>query len=68
MVRRVKSGERKAVEDVRKLTKDNMEIRDMFGEMGVIPLLVSMIDYSGEITDQINVLYALLNVGVGHDR
>lgn len=67
MIRRVESGEKKAVEDVRELAKDNMEIRDMFGEMGVIPMLVSMVGYSGEITHQMNVLYALLNVGVGHE-
>ncbi|XP_076902115.1 uncharacterized protein LOC143556745 [Bidens hawaiensis] len=52
--------------DVRRLTKENADVRTTLELLGAIPPLVGMLD-SGDLDFQITGLYALLNIGIGND-
>lgn len=52
--------------EIRKLTKDDSEARTTLALLGAIPPLVALLD-SPDLSSQIAVLYALLNLGIGND-
>ncbi|XP_076946690.1 uncharacterized protein LOC143618309 [Bidens hawaiensis] len=52
--------------DVRRLTKENADVRTTLALLGAIPPLVGMLD-SGDFDFQIAGLYALLNIGIAND-
>ncbi|XP_071740794.1 U-box domain-containing protein 45-like [Rutidosis leptorrhynchoides] len=52
--------------DVRKLAKEDSDVRTMLALLGAIPPLVGMLD-SEDLDSQIAALYALLNLGIGND-
>ncbi|OIW14383.1 hypothetical protein TanjilG_15737 [Lupinus angustifolius] len=52
---------------VRKVAKEDVEVRETLAMLGVIPSLVAMIDYEEDVHSQIASLYALLNLGIGND-
>ncbi|KAJ8634818.1 hypothetical protein MRB53_009085 [Persea americana] len=59
-------GEREAAIDVRRLAKEDSEVRTTLAMLGAIPPLVGMLD-SDDPDFHIAALYALLNLGIGND-
>ena len=59
-------NKRKAASRVRLLTKEDSEARVTLAMLGTIPPLVAMLDFE-DSDSQIAALYALLNLGIGHD-
>ncbi|KAE9588989.1 hypothetical protein Lal_00012520 [Lupinus albus] len=51
---------------VRKVAKEDVEVRETLAMLGVIPPIVAMLD-SEDVHSQIASLYALLNLGIGND-
>ncbi|KAI4337256.1 hypothetical protein L6164_015696 [Bauhinia variegata] len=55
-----------AASNVRKLAKEDLELRGTLAMLGAIPPLVGMLDLE-DVHSQIASLYALLNLGIGND-
>ena len=68
VVKRLQCGDGGGAHEVRRLCKDDHGgVRMNFGLLGVIPPLVAMVDDGGG-EEKIVALYALLNLGIGHDE